>query len=83
MEFITLEELKSDMSKPAIEAMEELAFETVEKLKDKGLMATELCFIALEILHEHSDNAKGLIDLDKMVSKTIADAEELLNSIKP
>lgn len=80
--YVTKEELMSDMSEPAIEGNNRHAEELINDLKQQGLMATELCYIAHVILEKYSDSSKRLIEMGKKSLSVIAEAEELLRSLQ-
>lgn len=77
--YITREEIEADMSKMAIESMEELTTKTVRKLANTGLMATELCLIAHIILDRYSIQSKNIIDASKDLDSLIIKTENILS----
>lgn len=78
---ITKQEIITDMSEVAIEGIQELTDKTVRKLKYTGLMAPELCLVALNILEMYSENAKGVISGMKNLEATIIKADKLLKEL--
>lgn len=81
-DYITIEEIKSDMSDIAIEGMDRLTGETIDNLKDIGLIGPELCYIALGILKRYSNNSRKLIKSMKNTSSLLEEADKLLVDLK-
>lgn len=77
---ITKEQL--EISEIAIEGLTGTYKDVVQKLKNKGLMASELCFIALLILENYSDMATSQKKMFKDLVNTNREAEEFLKSLQ-
>ena len=75
-----LKEIFSDIQK---EGLDRETSEIVQQLKDTGLMAPEICFIAFNILEEYSSKAEREIQMFHIdLPNTLREAEELLKKLQ-